>query len=520
MELWPRVNNARYDVSQARSECTQGTRVDVLHRICTWALGSSSDSPPVYWLCGMGGTGKSTIAKTIAGKLDDSKEEEYPRILAGTYFCSRQSGDTRNLFNIIPTISHQLARRVRSYARALLDADVVDFATTTNPKLQIQKLLVEPWHKSFQCRTQLKSSYLIIIDALDELENKGGAAFLEELLATVKAGQLQGLKFLVTSRPDPQLVQRWEPFSRGKIFRLEEVSRNEVERDIETFLRHKLPALKHDNRIKVIAQRANGLFIYAATVVRILNPRELSLPEQETQLTDILEKWPSNNDGNTIEIDDLYKEVIQSNLQRLGKHRATRLKILHAILCTAEPLSVATLADLLDQKEATVKQLVDSFHAVLFVASKDGCIYWYHTTFQDFFFDSERAHIIIADSNARLNVFCHQASIHAFLTKRCFLTMESLHFNICELPSSFLLDDEVEDIDKRRQKITEALRYSSRHWGWHLAREENLDNELFTLLVRFLDEHLLFWIEAMNLVRSKSQCIPQLRDARKWVQKV
>jgi len=43
--------------------------------------------------------------------------------------------------------------------------------------------------------------------------------------------------------------------------------------------------------------------------------------------------------------------------------------------------------------------------------------------------------------------------------------MESLHFNICELPSSFLLDDEVEDIDKRRQKITEALRYSSRHWG-------------------------------------------------------
>ena len=98
--------------------------------------------------------------------------------------------------------------------------------------------------------------------------------------------------------------------------------------------------------------------------------------------------------------------------------------------------------------------------------------------------------------------------------------MESLHFNICELPSSFLLDDEVEDIDKRRQKITEALRYSSCHWGWHLAREEVPDNELFRLLVRFLDEHLLFWIEAMNLVCSKSQCIPQLQDARKWVQKV
>jgi len=39
--------------------------------------------------------------------------------------------------------------------------------------------------------------------------------------------------------------------------------------------------------------------------------------------------------------------------------------------------------------------------------------YWYHTTFWDFFFDSEHTHI--------LDVFCHQASIHAFLTKRCFL---------------------------------------------------------------------------------------------------
>jgi hypothetical protein len=470
----------------------------------------------------MGGTGKSTIAKTIAGKLDDGKEREYSRILAGTYFCSRRSGDTSNLFNIIPTISHQLARRVRSYARALLDADVVEFATTTNLKLQIQKLLVEPWRKSAEKRPELLPCYLVVIDALDEIENRGGAAFLEELLATVKDGHLQGLKFLVTSRPDPQLVERWEPFSLGRFFRLEEVSRNQVEQDIETFLQDKLPGLKHDPRIKVVAQRANGLFIYAATVVRILNPTELSLPEQESQLTELLEKWPSDNDGNAIEIDDLYKEVIQSNLQRLGKHRTARLEILHAILCVTEPLSVATLAALLNQKEATAKWLVDSFYAVLFVSSKDSLIYWYHATFQDFFFDSKRASIVDLGPNKHLNVFCNQASTHAFLAERCFRTMESLRFNICELPSSFLLDEDVEDIDERRQKVTEILCYSSRHWGQHLARAdlEDSGNKLLPLLVQFLDKKLLFWIEAMNLVRSKGQCIPQLREAQRWLQKV
>ena len=60
-------------MSRARSECTQGTRVDILCRICTWALDSSSKSAPVYWLCGMGGMGKSTIAKTVAGKLDGQR---------------------------------------------------------------------------------------------------------------------------------------------------------------------------------------------------------------------------------------------------------------------------------------------------------------------------------------------------------------------------------------------------------------------------------------------------------------
>ena len=152
----------------------------------------------MYWLCGMGGRGKSTIAKTVAGKLDDSKEKEYSRILAGT-FCSQQSGDTRNLFHIIPTISHQLACRIRSYAHALLDADVIEFATTTNLKLQMQKLLVEPWLKSAEKREKVGSSYLLVIDALDEIENDGGPVFLQTLLEVIKDGRLQGLKFLVTS---------------------------------------------------------------------------------------------------------------------------------------------------------------------------------------------------------------------------------------------------------------------------------------------------------------------------------
>ena len=128
---------------------------------------------------------------------------------------------------------------------------------------------------------------------------------------------------------------------------------------------------------------------------------------------------------------------------------------------------------------------------------------------------------MIPGSDTSLNVFCNQVSIHASLAERCFRTMNSLRFNICELPSSFLLDEEVEDVDKRKQKITEILCYSSCHWGQHLARADSEDsrNKLLELLGQFLDKKLLFWIEAMNLIHSKAQCIPQLQEAHKWLQK-
>ena len=101
--------------------------------------------------------------------------------------------------------------------------------------------------------------------------------------------------------------------------------------------------------------------------------------------------------------------------------------------------------------------------------------------------------------------------------------MQALRFNICELPSSFLLDREVQDLQSRVEKnINEALRYSCHHWGQHLekANSEDSRSKLLPLLVQFLDEKLLFWIEVMNLILSKGRSISQLCDALRWLQKV
>jgi hypothetical protein len=46
--------------------CLDGTRVGVLNEIRAWAEGDTEQY--IYWLNGMAGTGKSTIARTIADK--------------------------------------------------------------------------------------------------------------------------------------------------------------------------------------------------------------------------------------------------------------------------------------------------------------------------------------------------------------------------------------------------------------------------------------------------------------------
>ncbi|KAF8707744.1 WD40 repeat-like protein, partial [Rhizoctonia solani] len=61
------VELAEYDSSLStsinRRTCTQDTRTQVLAELAEWA--NSPDAPPVFWMNGMAGTGKTTIACTF-----------------------------------------------------------------------------------------------------------------------------------------------------------------------------------------------------------------------------------------------------------------------------------------------------------------------------------------------------------------------------------------------------------------------------------------------------------------------
>ena len=161
----------------------RGTRRDVLSQLESW-LNSENDKH-VYWLNGLAGTGKSTIAQTLTEtSFADGK-------LGASFFCSRDFDDRSNLRKIFPTLAFQLAHRYPRFREKLLQV------LTASPDVgqeslcsQMEKLIVGP----------LKATHtptLIIIDALDECKDEEPASAILSILSCY-VDQIPYVKFFIT----------------------------------------------------------------------------------------------------------------------------------------------------------------------------------------------------------------------------------------------------------------------------------------------------------------------------------
>lgn len=96
------------------------------------------------------------------------------------------------------------------YAAALHNADTFDAVYHEIPT-QLKELLVEPRQQS--TRNPSLPLYLIVVDALDEINGEGGTVFLRDLLTAIDEYNLRGFKFPLTSRPDSAVVYLCKSFT-------------------------------------------------------------------------------------------------------------------------------------------------------------------------------------------------------------------------------------------------------------------------------------------------------------------
>ena len=120
----------------------------------SWA--KNFDEPPIYWLSGLAGTGKTTISQTVAERLFADG------LLGASFFCSRDFKDRSNLHFIFPTLAFQLAHKYPPNRPILVRL------LQRNPDVVHEPLYCQMEQLIVELLKPADTPMIIVIDALDE----------------------------------------------------------------------------------------------------------------------------------------------------------------------------------------------------------------------------------------------------------------------------------------------------------------------------------------------------------------
>ena len=390
---------------------------------------------------GLAGTGKTTIAQTIAERTFADGQ------LGASFFCSRDFDERSNLHFIFPTLAVQLARKypkIRSlFVPLVLSNPGISQESISN---QMNKLIVQPLK-------ECKISTVIIIDALDECTDEKPASAILSVLGQF-VSEIPMVKFLVTGRPEPRI---WEGFrlpllaDATDVFVLHEVEPSQVADDILLFFTHELSDIARRRRgldgwptkeqLDLLCERAAGLFVYAVATTKFIDKRGANPRKQ----LDLLLRSPQSSVreaktrfGGNATLDSLYISIL---LGAFGNeddpdNDPNIRSVLGAMVLAANPLSPSTIAILLglDALEDVLPPL-SSVHSLLILQEDiNSPVRPFHKSFPDFIVDPDRCTI------KRFHI--SPPTHHLDLLMGCLDIMNrTLEKNMCKLPDAVTNSD-------------------------------------------------------------------------------
>ena len=498
-----------------RQGCLKGTRKEVLWEIEQWSTGEGSQR--VFWLNGLAGTGKSTIAQTFA------EMSFADGTLGASFFCSRDFEDRSNLQMIFPTLAFQLAYQYPAFRKELLRV------LKTRPDAgreslcsQMEKLIVGPLKAT-------RISTLIIIDALDECKDEEPASAILSILSRY-VDQIPDVKFFITGRPEAPIrtgfrLKSLLPIT--EVLKLHEVKPETVDKDIKQFFQTQLAGLVENRSdfdltgdwpsssdIEILCKKAAGFFIYASTVVKFVASRSDPLTERLALITSLPQSTVEEGKSG---VHQLYTKVLEQAF--LNVHADTNQQYIHfqtvvgTVLLILNPLSIKGLSELLGLDPHRIRSTVHSLHSLLLVPENtEDPIRIFHKLFPDFLMDADHC------KDKRLLV--EPAGHHLRILLACLRLMgRRLKRNICKLDDYAILS-EVKDLSTRKKgHIGDALEYACRFWTKHLLSVPSSSphaEEVQEAIDKFFTTHLLHWIEVLALTGNLDAGVYAINDVEQW----
>ncbi|KAK6358307.1 hypothetical protein TWF730_007653 [Orbilia blumenaviensis] len=509
---------------QHEPECLPNTRVDLLNDIEKWV---ENQQECVFWLSGVAGTGKSTISRTVAKRLQNKN------ILAASFFFRRGEKDRGEASKFFTTLAVQLANHIGDTIPTNIQKAIDENSQIgkMSHQQQFNKLIFEPLLElsrpvppsntpvAQSChQSSLPIQAVLVIDALDECDREEDQELIVSLLAELKRVNSIRMRVFLTSRPELKLRMSFKKLSDDthRDIILHEIPG--IQEDITTFLEAEFAKIRDSYSLPVtwpesgdisrLATMAVPLFIFAATACRFIADTS---PEDQIK---IIMSYCDRANWNTEQLEPTYLPILHRLKADTACYNALIEdfnKIVGTIINLASPLSICSLSRLLSISETRVSGRLNQLHSVLEVptlTSNRGVqtnihapVRMLHLSFRDF----------LSGQRLRENhEFCHfwidEKEAHRNIYKRCVELMSNdLRMDICRLGIPGTLRSEI-DSSRIEQYLPAELRYSCRYWVYHLQQStDTIDDG--GLVDKFLREHILHWLEAVSLVGEMSKMV-------------
>ena len=490
--------------------CHRSTRVDLFHQIKNWAQQPNSKS--IFWLNGMAGTGKSTISRTFAKWLAGQGHLGFVD-LGASFFFKRGEGDRGSASRFFSTITRELVQKIPELDTKVAEAITSDpFVFNKSLGEQFDKLIYQPL-RTINTTTSSCLTFIVVVDALDECEKERDIKVSLKLWSQLPQISPVCIKLFLTSRPDLPIRLGFKnmPVDVHQDLILHDVSGTTIQDDFSAFLKDEFLEIRNnyndgllsskpldadwpgDEIIQDLVNMAVPLFIVAATVCRFVGDPNF-IPEERLKLILHFQKI-----GQLEQVERIYLPVLTqlpatlSNASDKKRLYQEFRVIVGSMVILAEPLSVPSLAVLLNIVQDTIALRLRPLHSILWVpADPETPVRTLHLSLGEFLLSKKVRHKPFGVNGP---------ATHQMLFTKCLEILSGpnvLRENLCDLKNPGQTRQEI-DPPMINERFSPVFQYACRYWVDHVQHSMVPIHDYDKVHV-FLQKHFLHWLEALSLM--------------------
>jgi hypothetical protein len=489
---------------------------DPLRRDCyTWILEDKDlrdwqdgrDSQ-LLWIKGDPGKGKTMLMIALANELSKSLGQRHESGALAYFFCQSTDSRLNSAVSVLRGLIFLLVGQNQMLIRYVRDEyDKIGGKLFNGPNA-----LYSLWSilSNILKDSSLPTVYLLV-DALDECNN-GLSQFLK-LISEYSSESPSKVKWLLSSRHRSDIEAFLRPEGSRKKINLE-LNSQHISRAVDLFIGYKIEELgkqkEYDEHLREkltnqLKEKAESTFLWVALACKMLG----DVPRWKT--LSVLQELPSG-------LEPLYDRMMKQVLRlKDGRSKEYCLQILRSVTIAYRPLIIEELVPIaglpgnLLQDIKSLQELVEMCGSFLTVRRRTA--HFVHLSAKDYFVNGGGQSIFSTGPVAE----------HSMIFDRCFESM-SLILNkrdLCSLgwPGTRATEAKI-------NRSVQSIEYACCFWVDHLDRIREFapieqSQDLLTdsgRVHKFLQSHLLYWLEAMSLLGKISEGILIFMHLKEMIQ--